>query len=79
MIVVPNYAFEWLYTCAQIELMSADVPITVYPKDKKRKPKKSEMEKLKREWEAKQKEQKVNINDFLRGDRETMDKLSKTT
>ncbi len=69
---IPRWGYTQVYTIAQIELLSCDVPLVIYdnktePKDKKHTRK--EMEELARRWkEKKEKEQgtKFNLNDFLR-------------
>jgi hypothetical protein len=66
------YAYYWVYTAAQIELISCDVPIVVYDKKDKgdRKHSKREMDDLVRRWnEKKEKEKKegkeFNFSDYV--------------
>ena len=67
------WGYRQVYTIAQIELMTCDVPIIVYEKikkDGKKKHSKKEMDELTRKWnELKAKNSdgiKFDLNDFLR-------------
>lgn len=69
---IPRWGYMQVYTIAQIELLSCDVPLVVYKsstvaKDKKHTRK--EMENLTRIWEEKKRKEqgkKFDLNDFLR-------------
>lgn len=76
-IPVKAYDYWWGYTKAQIELMTIDRPLVVY-KDKDKKPvhTKKEMDDLMKQWEEKKRKEregkakKVDINEFLKGNKE---------
>lgn len=36
LMVIPRYAFDWVMTLAQIELMMSDRPLTFYKREKKK-------------------------------------------
>nr|DAY52458.1 MAG TPA: hypothetical protein [Caudoviricetes sp.] len=73
MVNIPNWYMDWVFTCAQYELLMCDAPIVVYDNDNNTGQKEhtaKEMEDLKRKWEAKRKEQemkgqRISLNDFM--------------
>jgi hypothetical protein len=65
LVTVPNWCYDCVYTCAQIELMFSDVPVISYKRDKNKPPSKKEVEETKRLWKEKG-ERHIDINDFLR-------------
>jgi hypothetical protein len=53
------YAYYWVYTAAQIDLISCDVPCVVYDKDKAdKKHTKREMDDLTKRWKEKKEQEK---------------------
>lgn len=68
------WGYRQVYTIAQIELFTCDVPLVVYgnkPKSESKNHTRREMEELTRRWnEKKEREknngEKFNLNDFLR-------------
>ena len=70
LLTVPNWCYDWVYTCAQIELMVSDVPVISYKSGGAKKHTKGEMDDLKRKWlekKEKSKEKHLDLNKFLGG------------
>lgn len=76
-IKVPMYAYYWVMTSAQIDLLAIDIPVVVYKKDKSEvKHSRKEMNDLMSQWEEKRRKSgksvdftagsKANLNDFMR-------------
>lgn len=71
MIRIKEYGYRWGYTIPQIELMVADCPITVYPKDKDKKnvPSKADIDEATARWQQKYgdkpKGEKIDMSDLL--------------
>lgn len=65
LVTVPNWCYDCVYTCAQLELMFSDVPVISYKRDKKGPPSKRDVEETKRAWLEKG-ERRLDINEFLR-------------
>lgn len=67
------YDYWWGYTSAQIDLMIADQPLVVYPKDKgeKKAPTRKTMDDFADKWMAKKQGktlsgQKISLDEYLR-------------
>lgn len=72
---IPMYAYYWVMTSAQLELLACDVPIVVYPKRGEKKHTKREMDDLTEKWKKRKAEKeakgiKIDLNDFLNSGRE---------
>lgn len=74
---IPLYAYRWVMTSAQIDLMTIDIPIVVYKTEKdNNNHTKKEMNDLMTQWEEKRRKSgksidftagsKANLNDFMR-------------
>lgn len=67
LVVIPRWEYEWGLTIPQIELMLADQPIVVYPKNKG-KDKAPDIENFKaveEKWKTRKTGQKIKLSDLL--------------
>lgn len=69
---VPRWDYDWGYSAAQIELLAVDTPIVVYDKhkDKKPKPKASEVKAKAEEWQTKygdKRGEKIDLSELIGG------------
>ena len=63
------YEYNWVYTIAQIELMTIDAPLTCYKareKDKNTPPTAEELNETVREWKERKKKRKWKMEDLLK-------------
>lgn len=63
------YEYNWVYTIAQIELMTIDAPLTCYKareKDKNTPPTADELNETVKEWKERKKKRKWKMEDLLR-------------
>ena len=73
------YEYKWVYTIAQIELMTIDAPLTCYKareRDKNTPPTAAELTETVREWRERKRKRKWKMEDLLnkaRGEDKTND------
>ena len=63
------YEYNWVYTIAQIELMTIDAPLTCYKareRDKNTPPTAEELNETVREWRERKKKRKWKMEDLLK-------------
>lgn len=62
------YEYNWVYTIAQIDLMTIDAPLTCYKerKDKNAPPTADELNKTVEKWKERQKKRKWKMKDLLK-------------
>lgn len=63
------YEYNWVYTIAQIELMTIDAPLTCYKareKDKNTPPTAEELNETVREWKERKQKRKWKMEDLLK-------------
>ena len=63
------YEYKWVYTIAQIELMTIDAPLTCYKareKDKNTPPTAEELTETVREWRERKTKRKWKMEDLLK-------------
>ena len=63
------YEYNWVYTIAQIELMTIDAPLTCYKareKDKNTPPTADELNETVKEWKERKKKRKWKMEDLLK-------------